>query len=157
MTKANIPSHMLACPLVFISTAHGERHDIMTATAMFFLVKDPLVVVSAAKNHVTTDLIQQSGAFTVVIAAEEQQELYKKLGNLRGDEVDKFAKLSIAAVPNRSGKAQIPEGTAGWFDCEVAGKHAVDGYIVFVGRVIGHADTEKRPLVWHKDALFTLK
>ena len=157
MTKVKIASHMLACPVVFISTAHGEKRDIMTATAMFVSEKEPLLAVSVAKDHLTADLIQESGAFTVVIASEGQRDLYKKLGGLRGDEVDKFAKLSIPTLQARPGKPLIPEGAAGWFDCEVASRHWVDGYTVIIGRVVGCEDLDKQPLVWQKDALYTLK
>ncbi|MBI4634246.1 MAG: flavin reductase family protein [Deltaproteobacteria bacterium] len=157
MTKVKIPSHLLTCPVVFISTSYGEKRDIMTATAMFISEKEPLLAVSVAKDHLTADLIQESGAFTVVVASEDQRDLYKKLGSLRGEEVDKFAKLSIQTLPGRAGKAPVPEGAAGWFDCEVSSRHWVDGYTVVIGRVVGYEDREKQPLVWQKDSLFTLK
>lgn len=157
MTKVKIPSHVLTCPVVFISTAHGERRDIMTATAMFVSEKEPLLAVSVSKYHLTAELIEQAGAFTLVIASENQKELYNKLGNLRGDEVNKFAKLAIATLPVRPGKALIPEGAAGWLDCEVSSRHWVDGYMVVIGRVVGYEDKDQQPLIWQKDALFTLK
>jgi flavin reductase (DIM6/NTAB) family NADH-FMN oxidoreductase RutF len=157
MTKVKIPSHLLACPVVFISTAYGEKRDIMIATAMFVSEKEPLLAVSVAKDHLTADLIQESGAFTVVIAAADQRDLYKKLGSMGGAEVDKFTKLAIPTLPARSGKPLIPKGAAGWFDCEVASRHWVDGYTVVIGRVVGYEDKDQQPLVWQKDTLFTLK
>ncbi len=157
MTKVNIPSHLLACPVVFISTACGEKHDIMTATVMFVSEREPLLAVSVAKDHLTAELIQESGSFTVVVASEDQKELYKKLGSLRGDAVDKFAKLSIPTLSGRPGKPLVPDGAAGWLDCEVSSRHWVDGYTVVIGRVVGYNDLDKQPLIWQKDALFTLK
>ncbi len=157
MAKVTMPSHVLTCPVVFISTAYGERRDIMTATAMFVSEKDPLVAVSVSKDHLTAELIQESGVFTAVIASEGQRDLYKKLGSIRGDVVDKFAKLSIPTLPGEPGKPLIPEGAAGWLDCEVSSRHWVDGYTVVIGRVVNYEDLDRQPLIWQKDNLFTLK
>jgi flavin reductase (DIM6/NTAB) family NADH-FMN oxidoreductase RutF len=157
MTKIKMPSHMLTCPVVFISSAYGERHDIMTATAMFVSEKEPLLAISVSKDHLTAELIQESGVFTAVIASEGQKDLYRKLGSLRGDKGDKFAKLSIPTLPGKPGKPLIPEGAAGWIECEVSSRHWVDGYTVVIGRVVAYEDLDKQPLIWQQDALFTLK
>jgi flavin reductase (DIM6/NTAB) family NADH-FMN oxidoreductase RutF len=124
---------------------------------MFVSEKEPLLAVSVSKDHLTAELIEQSGVFTVVIASESQKELYKKLGNIRGEKADKFSKLAIATLPARPGKALIPEGSAGWLDCEVSSRHSVDGYMVVIGRVVGFEDNDQQPLLWQKDDLFTLK
>ena len=86
MKQSDPVSHWLPCPVVFISTAYGEKRDIMTATAMFVSEKEPLLAVSVAKAHLTAQLIEQAGAFTLVMASAVQQELVWKLGSTKGDE-----------------------------------------------------------------------
>ena len=73
MTKAPDVFYWLPCAVVFVSTAHEERRDIMTATAMFVSEKEPLLMISVAKDHLTEQLINQSGKFTLVIAGEGQR------------------------------------------------------------------------------------
>ena len=68
MSTSSHPSNWLPCSVVFISTAHEQQYDIMTATAMFVSEKEPLIAVSLSKNHRTLELIKNSGSFTVVIA-----------------------------------------------------------------------------------------
>ena len=75
MKKANNVFYWLPCSGVFVSTAHEDKKDIMTATAMFVSEKEPLLFISVAKGHLTEKLISQSGKFTLVIAADDQKEL----------------------------------------------------------------------------------
>jgi flavin reductase (DIM6/NTAB) family NADH-FMN oxidoreductase RutF len=48
MNKENNVFGWLPCSVVFVSTAHGEERDIMTATAMFVSEKEPLLMISGA-------------------------------------------------------------------------------------------------------------
>ena len=55
-------SYWLVSPVVFISTAYGEKQNIMTATAMFVTEKEPIVAISVDKDHLTTKLIDKAKA-----------------------------------------------------------------------------------------------
>lgn len=157
MDQSNVVSHWLPCPVVFISTAHGERRDIMTATAMFISEKEPLVAISVASDHLTAQLIEQAGGFTLVIASESQKELAWQLGGVKGNEMDKFKHFSITTLPPKTGKPLIPVGSASWLECEVVSQHEVDGYSLIIARVITQKDLGNSPLLWQKQALFALK
>jgi len=156
MNEKNNVFFWLPCSVVFVSTAHGDERDIMTATAMFVSEKEPLLVISVAKNHLTNKLITQSGKFTVIIAGEDQKQLALQLGSLKGGEVDKFEQLSANSITSESSKALIPEGSAAWMDCEIESTHEIKGYQLVIGRVIKQNDTGKPPLVWQKNNFFTL-
>ena len=157
MNKENNVFYWLPCSVVFVSTAHGEQRDIMTATAMFVSEKEPLLAISVAKNHLTEKLIEQSGKFTLVIAGEGQKQLAMQAGSAKGEAVDKFDKYSIKATPGRAGNALIPEGSAAWMECTVESSREIKSYQIFIGRVVEQQDTGKAPLVWHKDKFFGLK
>jgi len=157
MNKENNVFYWLPCSVVFVSTAHGEQRDIMTATAMFVSEKEPLLAISVAKNHLTEKLIEQSGKFTLVIAGEGQKQLAMQVGSAKGEEVDKFDKYSIKATPGRAGNALIPEGSAAWMECTVESSREIKSYQIFIGRVVEQQDTGKAPLVWHKDGFFGLR
>ena len=157
MDRENNVFYWLPCSVVFVSTAHGETRDIMTATAMFVSEKEPLLAISVAKNHLTEKLIEQSDKFTLVIAGEGQKQLAMQVGSAKGDAVDKFDKFSIKTTPGKAGNALIPEGSAAWMKCTVESSQEIWGYQIFIGRVVEQEDTGKAPLVWHKDGFFGLK
>jgi flavin reductase (DIM6/NTAB) family NADH-FMN oxidoreductase RutF len=157
MNKENNVFYWLPCSVVFVSTAHGEQRDIMTATAMFVSEKEPLLAISVAKDHRTEKLIEQSDKFTLVIAGEDQKKLAMQVGSVKGDAVDKFDKFSIKSTPGKSSNAPIPEGSAAWMECTVESRQKIKGYQIFIGRVVDQEDTGKAPLLWHKDGFFGLQ
>lgn len=148
--------YWLPCSVVFVSTAHEDKKDIMTATAMFVSEKEPLLAISVAKNHLTEQLITQSGKFTLIIAGDDQKQLAMQVGSLEGTTEDKFERFSIKASPGNTGQALVPDGAAAWMECEVESTQEIKGYHLFLGRVVDQKDTGKPPLVWHKDKFFKL-
>jgi flavin reductase (DIM6/NTAB) family NADH-FMN oxidoreductase RutF len=156
MNKQDNVFYWLPCAVVFVSTAHEDKRDIMTATAMFVSEKEPLLVISVAKEHLTEQLISQSGKFTLVIAAEDQRQLAMQVGSLKGAEEDKFERFSIKASPGNSGQALIPDEAAAWMECDVETTSDIKGYRLFIGRVVQQNDSGKPPLVWHQDRFFKL-
>ncbi len=158
MSNENNVFYWLPCSVVFVSTAHEDRQDIMTATAMFVSEKEPLLMISVAKGHLTEQLINKSGKFTLIIAGEDQRQLAMQVGNTKGDAADKFEKFSIDSEPGEPGNALIPEGTAAaWMVCNVESSQDIKGYRLFIGRVVDQHDTGRPPLVWQKDGFFGLK
>jgi flavin reductase (DIM6/NTAB) family NADH-FMN oxidoreductase RutF len=156
MNKENNVFYWLPCSVVFISTAHEDKRDIMTATAMFVSEKEPLLVISVAKGHLTESLITQSGKFTIVLAGADQEKLAMQVGSAKGEDIDKFERFAIRANPGADSAALVPEGTAAWMECEVESSSEIKGYRLFIGRVVDQNDTGKPPLVWHKDGFFKL-
>ncbi|MGD9300246.1 MAG: flavin reductase family protein [Desulfobacterales bacterium] len=157
MTDENNVFYWVPCSVIFVSTAHDNRRDIMTATAMFVSEKEPLISISVAKDHLTEQLINQSNQFTLVIAGENQRQLAIQVGSTKGEDTDKFEKFSIATLSAAAGLAPIPEGAAAWMVCNVESSHDIKGYRIFIGRVTDQHDTGKPPLIWQKDKFFGLK
>jgi len=158
MRNENNVFYWLPCSVVFVSTAYEGRQDIMTATAMFVSEKEPLLMISVAKGHLTEQLINKSGKFTLVIAGEDQRQLAMQVGSTKGDTADKFKKFSISTESGESGDPPIPEGVAAaWMVCNVESSQDIKGYRLFIGRVVNQHDTGRPPLVWQKDGFFGLK
>lgn len=157
MTDDNNVFYWLPCSVVFVSSAHKDRRDIMTATAMFVSEKEPLISISVAKDHLTEQLINQAGQFTLVIAGEDQRKLAIQVGSSKGEAADKFEKFSIPTVSEPSGNAPVPEGAAAWMVCKVESSQDIKGYRIFIGRVVDQHDTGNPPLIWQKDKFFGLK
>ena len=156
MNKQNNVFYWLPCAVVFVSTAHADKRDIMTATAMFVSEKEPLLVISVATEHLTEQLISQPGKFTLIIASEDQKQLAMQVGSLKGAAEDKFERFSIKASPGNTSQALIPDGAAAWMECAVENTSDIKGYRLFTGRVVDQNDTGRPPLVWHQDGFFSL-
>jgi flavin reductase (DIM6/NTAB) family NADH-FMN oxidoreductase RutF len=157
MTDENNVFYWLPCSVVFVSTAHDDRRDIMTATAMFVSEKEPLISISVAKDHLTEQLINQARQFTLVIAGEDQHKLAIKVGSTKGEAADKFQKFSIPTAGGAAGNAPVPEGAAAWMVCTVESSHDIKGYRIFIGRVVDQHDTGHPPLIWQRDKFYGLK
>lgn len=156
MSNDNNVFFWLPCSVVFVSTAYEGKRDIMTATAMFVSEKEPLLIISVAKDHLTEKLISQSGKFTLVIAAQDQKQLAMQVGSFKGSDVDKFNHFSIETISSESSEALIPEGAAAWMECEVESTKQIKGYRLILGHVVNQNDTGKAPLVWQKNNFFSL-
>ena len=157
MSTLSNPSHLLPCSVVFISTAHEQQYDIMTATAMFVSEKEPLIAVSLSKSHRTLELIKISGFFTVVIASISQKDLVPQLGSARGDEVDKFGHFSIKTLTPVPGRPRVPADAAAWLHCNVFSHHSIGEEHLVLGRVVDHKNLGNPALVWYQNELFGLK
>ena len=157
MDRENNVFYWLPCAVVFVSTACGGARDIMTATAMFVSEKEPLLAISVASGHLTEKLILESSKFTLVIAGANQKQLAMQVGSVKGANVDKIEKFSIKPLSEASSQAIIPEGAAAWMTCDVESSQEIEGYRIFIGRVVSQQDTGQPPLIWHKDGFFSLK
>jgi flavin reductase (DIM6/NTAB) family NADH-FMN oxidoreductase RutF len=156
MNKENNVFYWLPCSVVFVSTAHEDKRDIMTATAMFVSEKEPLLIISVAQGHLTEKLIVETGKFTLIIAGDDQNQLAMQVGSAKGEDIDKFERFTIKTVAGPRGTAPVPEGAAAWMECEVESSTEIRGYHIFIGRVVDQNDTGKPPLIWHKDGFFKL-
>lgn len=157
MSNHKPPSHWLPCPVTFISTEAEKQRDIMTATAMFVEEKENLIAVCVARGHLTVKLIEKARGFTLVLAAEDQADLARKLGSVKGLDEDKFEKFGIRTLPGRPGKPLIPEGASAWMDCEMVSQHDAGGALLYTAKVVDQKDLGRPPLVWQKDRYFGLK
>jgi flavin reductase (DIM6/NTAB) family NADH-FMN oxidoreductase RutF len=157
MNREDNVFYWLPCAVVFVSIAHEKRRDIMTANAMFVSEKEPLLLISVAKDHLTDRLISQSGKFTLVVAGEGQKKLAAQAGSSKGEQVDKFEAFAIKSINNGENEAFIPEGAAAWMMCEVESTQEIKGYRIYIGRVVEQDDLKVPPLVWQKDSYFSLQ
>lgn len=156
MNRENDVFYWLPCTVVFVSTAHGKKRDIMTATAMFVSEKEPLVLISVAEGRLTAKLIEQSGRFTLAIAGKDQKKLAIQVGSSRGGQEDKFERFAIPTIDHPSGGAPVPRDAAAWMACEVQSSQSIKGYRLFIGRVVDRQDLAQPPLIWQRDGFFTL-
>ncbi len=148
---------MLPCPAVIVTAAAGERRDAMTATAFFVSEVPPLVSVSMAAHHLTSELIQQTGEFVINMPTPEQVELVRKLGSTHGREVDKFEKFGLTTLPSMIVAAPRLAGSYISLECRVVGSYPAATYRLYVAEILADAvDADKAPLLWHRGRFFSM-
>lgn len=148
---------MLPCPAVIVTAAAGERRDAMTATAFFVSEDPPLVSLSVAARHLTSELIEQTGEFVINVAAPDQLELIRKLGSTHGREVDKFERFDLVTLPSGIAAAPRLAGSYANLECRVVGSYPAATYRLYVAEILADVvDADKAPLLWHRGRFFSL-
>jgi flavin reductase (DIM6/NTAB) family NADH-FMN oxidoreductase RutF len=148
---------LLPCPAVILTAAAGERSDAMAATAFFVAEVPPLLSVSVAEHHLTSELIEESGEFVVNVATPEQVEMVRKLGSTHGRDIDKFREFQVATEPSETVGAPRVSGAFACLECRVVSSHKAATYQVYTAEVSAFVVHEERtPLLWHLDRFFSM-
>lgn len=125
-------------PVTLVSTAHGERRNVMAASwAMPLDFSPPKVAVVVDRTTLTRELIEASGHFTLNIPCRAIAGQVLAVGSCTGREVDKFATLGIATTPGSVGDAPLIDGCVAWLECRVISEpHNEQRYDLFLGEVL---------------------
>lgn len=125
-------------PVTLVSTAHGERRNVMAASwAMPLDFSPPKVAVVVDRTTLTRELIEASGRFTLNIPCRAIAGQVLAVGSCTGREVDKFATLGIATAPGSVGDAPLIDGCVAWLECRVISElHNEQRYDLFLGEVL---------------------
>jgi flavin reductase (DIM6/NTAB) family NADH-FMN oxidoreductase RutF len=148
---------LIPCPAVILTTASGGRRDAMTATAIFVAEVPPLLSVSLTAEHLTNELIEESGEFVVNLATPELVEIVRKLGSSHGRDLDKFAEFGVGIEPSETVGAPRIAGAYACLECRLVASHSAASYRVHTAEVSAFAVHEERnPLLWHLGRYFSV-
>lgn len=127
----------------------GTRHGMTVSSFTSLSLEPPLVIVSLQKTSRTHNLVTGSGAFSVTLLAESQQEVSNRFAGLDTEDDDRFAGLEIYSL--ETGSPLLEDGLA-FFDCKLIGQYDAGTNTVMIGEVVAaqihvHGD-ELAPLVY---------
>ena len=134
-------------PTTLITSAAGGRRNVMSAAWVMALDFDPakLVAVIAAGTFTRT-LVTESGEFVVNVPTARLLDTVYAAGQVSGEEVDKFASLSLKTSSASIVGAPLLEDCAAWLECKVVPEaHMQERYDLFVADVLA---------AWADDASF---
>lgn len=125
-------------PTVLVSSAHGDRRNIMAAAWSMPLDFDPpKVAVVLDKATLTRELVDASGEFVLAVPCRAIAEQTLAAGNLSGRDRDKFAALEFETFPASRVAAPLPAGCIAWLECRVIDEPQVQRtYDLFLGEVL---------------------
>ncbi|GAA5177423.1 flavin reductase family protein [Niveibacterium umoris] len=142
-------------PVTLVSSAHGERRNLMAAAwSMPLDFSPPKVAVVIDKSTFTRELVEASGAFVLNIPSRAIAAQVIAAGGCSGREGDKFDALGIGALAADVLAAPLVAGCVGWLECRVIPEpHNQQAYDLFLGEVVA-ASADARVFSngrWHFD------
>ena len=134
-------------PTTLITSAFGDRRNVMTAAWVMGIDFDPAKVVAViAADTFTRTLVTVSGEFVVNVPTVRMIDAVYAAGQVTGEDEDKFATHGLATEPASIVGAPLLSGCAAWLECRVVPEaHMQEQYDLFVADVVA---------AWADDASF---
>lgn len=125
-------------PVTLVSSAHGDRRNVMAASwAMPLDFSPPKVAVVIDSRAYTRELVEASGEFVLCIPSRAIAHQVLAVGSQSGREIDKFAVLGVGAIPALQVQASLIEGCVAWLECKVISEpNNEKRYDLFLGEVV---------------------
>lgn len=125
-------------PVTLVSSAHGDRRNVMAASwAMPLDFSPPKVAVVIDGRAYTRALVEASGEFVLCIPSRAIADQVLAVGSQSGREVDKFAVLGVGAIPASRVQAPLIDGCVAWLECKVIPEpNNEKRYDLFLGEVV---------------------
>ena len=127
----------------------GKKNGYIGNTAFQVTAEPPQIAISCSKNNFTTEMILNSGFFSVSVLDESAgPKVIGKFGYMSGSNVDKFE-----AVEYKTGKTGVPivtEFCTAYFECKVVQEVDLGTHIFVVGEVVESEllESEKDPMTY---------
>jgi len=155
--KHEIPLHQIRRylepgPIVLVSSAHQDQHNIMTMGWHTVMEFSPSLIgcVIASSNH-SFDLIRQSRECVINLPTTTLLDAVVGIGTTSGSEIDKFTHFGLTPEPIDGVKAPAIRECHAHFACRLHDDSLVDKYNFFIWEVVAAraAKTPKHPETVH--------
>lgn len=128
-------------PTILVTSAHGDKRNIMAAAWNVPLDFDPpKIIVVIDKNTYTRELIEASGTFAINIPCVAQIDTVLQVGSNSGRDLkdtDKFATYGLETFPAKEIDVPLVNGCVGWLECKVIPEpHNQNTYDLFIAEVV---------------------
>ena len=125
-------------PTTLITSAAGGRRNVMAAAWVMGLDYEPARVAAViASGTLTRKLVDASGEFAVNIPTVAMAPAVYAVGQVSGEDEDKFASQAFETLPASIVKAPLIGGCAAWLECKVISEPGIqERYDLFVAEVV---------------------
>ncbi len=125
-------------PTTLVSSAHGDRTNVMAAAWVMALDYDPPKVCAVIDDDTyTRELVDASGELVVNLPTKAMLDSVWGVGKVSGRDVDKWARFGLKAALASKVRAPLVEGCVGWLECKVVREPALErNYDLFVCEVV---------------------
>lgn len=128
--------HKLSYGLYIIASEYeGKKAGYVANTAFQVTSNPPQLAISCHKNNDTTDVILQSGVFSVsVLKRDLNIKIVGDFGFMSSSEIDKFA--SVKTEKAISGAPIVMNESVAWFDCKVVRQFDLGSHMLVIGEIL---------------------
>jgi len=125
-------------PVTLVSSAHGDRRNVMAAAwAMPLDFDPPKLAVVIDSLTLTRELVEASGEFVINIPARAIADKVLAVGSQSGRDGDKFVSCAIGSRPASKVAAPLIDGCVGWLECRLIPEaHNQTRYDLFIAEVV---------------------
>ncbi|WP_133646337.1 flavin reductase family protein [Paraburkholderia flava] len=129
-------------PVTIITSAHGDRSNVMAASWAMPLDFDPPKIVVVIDSHtLTRQLIEASGVFGLQLPSVSFARQTLAVGSNAGEDFDKFAAFQLETFKGREIDVPMLAGCVTWMECKVI-PDASQRHDLFIGEVVAaYADS----------------
>lgn len=130
-------------PVALVTTKHRGRANVMVAAWVTSVSNDPpLVALAVFPARFTHDLIQKSGAFSLNIPPRPLAEQVKKIGEITGEETDKFLTVGLTPYEAKQVSAPLIAECVGHLECGVIDTVRAGNHTLFLGEIVAASAEE---------------
>ncbi len=157
-------------PVVLVSSASGDRCNVMTAAWVMPLDFSPAKVSLVIDSQAfTRELMEASGEFALSIPCRAMADKVFAAGRMSGRDGDKFVATGLEKMKASQVAAPLIHGCVGWLECRIiSGAEYQKRYDLFVAEVVAawsdpdvfcdgiwhFPDSQRRTIHYQADGIF---
>jgi flavin reductase (DIM6/NTAB) family NADH-FMN oxidoreductase RutF len=124
-------------PVTIVTARHkGKANGMAAAWTMPVSTDPPMVALAVYPARFTHDLIQKSGSFALNFPPRPLAEKVKTLGELSGEEVDKFVRTKLTLYEGKQVSAPLIAECIGHLECGVVDTLRAGNHTLFLAEIV---------------------
>lgn len=141
--------HKLSYGLYLIASEYqGKKAGYIANTTFQVTSEPPQIAISCHKNNQTTQVILDSGIFSIsVLKKEVNMKIIGDFGFMSSYDIDKFN--GIHTITAKTGAPIVLDSSVAWFDCKVVKSIDLGSHYLIIGEVLDSDEiSDEEPLTY---------
>ena len=141
--------HKLSYGLYLVASEYqGKKAGYIANTTFQVTSEPPQIAISCHKNNQTTQVILDSGIFSIsVLKKEVNMKIIGDFGFMSSNEIDKFS--GINTITAKTGAPIVLDSSVAWFDCKVIKSIDLGSHYLIIGEVLDSDEvSDEEPLTY---------
>jgi flavin reductase (DIM6/NTAB) family NADH-FMN oxidoreductase RutF/rubredoxin len=141
--------HKLSYGLYLIASEYqGKKAGYIANTTFQVTSEPPQIAISCHKNNQTTQVILDSGIFSIsVLKKEVNMKIIGDFGFMSSNDIDKFN--GIHTITAKTGAPIVLDSSVAWFDCKVVKSIDLGSHYLIIGEVLDSDEiSDEEPLTY---------
>ncbi len=141
--------HKLSYGLYLVASEYkGKKAGYIANTTFQVTSEPPQIAISCHKNNQTTQVIQDSGIFSIsVLKKEVNMKIIGDFGFMSSNDINKFS--GISTITAKTGAPIVLDSSVAWFDCKVVNSIDLGSHFLIIGEVLDSDEiSDEEPLTY---------